>query len=218
MSWRKPTPKQSRLLREYAQRTSLHTVATVKRDRKYFRIEIAGDFRRGCELVTDIALVAQTRTTSPGDESAGGLKLAMTDKKHFGASLLHATGPAGHIEQLAQLARDNGFELKPDGLYRRKTLVASATENDPYEALDLQFIEPELREGRDENRTGSKTQAAETCPRRGSARHLHCHTTASDGIETLESMAEATRERGFERRGSFAVSALCRRLVPRRDY
>jgi DNA polymerase (family 10) len=176
-----------------------HAIATVKRDHpEYSRIEIAGDFRRGCELVTDFALVAETKTTSAGDEPAGGLKLAVTDKKHFGASLLHATGSAGHIEQLAQLARDIGFELKPDGLYRGKKLVASATENDIYEALDLQFIEPELREGRDEIARAAKHKLPKLVRDQDLHGILHCHTIASDGTETLETMAEATRERGFE--------------------
>jgi DNA polymerase (family X) len=176
-----------------------HAVATVKREHpKYSRIEIAGDFRRGCELVTDFALVAETKTPLPADEPAGGLKLAVTDKKHFGASLLHATGSADHIEQLAQLARTKGFELKPDGLYRGKKLAASKAEIDIYEALDLQYIEPELREGRDEIARAANRTLLPLVSDKDLHGVLHCHTTASDGTETLETMAEATRERGFE--------------------
>ena len=89
----------------------------------------------------------------------------MTDKKHFGASLLHATGSAEHLEQLRKLASDKGFELKPDGLYRGRKLIASATEKDIYEALGLQFIEPELREGRDEIAESRKEQPAKACAR-----------------------------------------------------
>jgi DNA polymerase (family X) len=129
-----------------------HAIAALKQDHpEYSRVEIAGEFRRGCELVTDFALVAETKTPSAGNEPAGALNLTVTDKKHFGASLLHATGSAGHIEQLAQLARDSGFELQTDGLYRGEKLVASKAESDIYKTLDLQFIEPELREGRDES-------------------------------------------------------------------
>jgi DNA polymerase (family X) len=176
-----------------------HAVATVKREHpEYSRIEIAGDFRRGCELVTDFALVAETKTPLPDDEPAGGLKLAVTEKKHFGASLLHATGSLDHIEQLVQLARAKGFELKPDGLYRGKKLVASKAENDIYEALDLQYIEPELREGRDEIARAANRTLRALVSDKDLHGILHCHTTASDGTETLETMAEATRERGFE--------------------
>ena len=122
----------------------------------------------------------------------------MTDKKHFGAILLHATGSARHLEQLAKLAADKGFALKSDGLYRGKKLVASATENDIYDALGLQFIEPELREGRDEMKLAAKRSLPQLVGDKDLHGILHCHTTASDGTETLETMAEATRKRGFE--------------------
>ena len=103
--------------------------------------------------------------------ASGGLKLAVTDKKHFGASLLHATGSAEHVEQLGQLASDKGFELKTDGLYRGRKLIASTTEEDIYEALGLQFIEPELREGRDELQKAAKTWPAKACARQRPSRH-----------------------------------------------
>jgi DNA polymerase (family X) len=176
-----------------------HAVVAVKQAHpEYSRVEIAGDFRRGCELITDFALVAETKTAATADDRSGELKLTVTDKKHFGASLLHATGSADHLERLEKLARDKGLDLKPDGLYRRKKLVASATEKEIYEALDLQFIEPELREGRDEIARAAKHKLPKLVRDKDLHGIVHCHTTASDGTETLETMAEATRTRGFE--------------------
>ena len=61
-----------------------------------------------------------------------------------------ATGSAEHLEQLQQIANEKGLDLKADGLYRGRKLIASATEEDIYQASGMQFIEPELREGRDE--------------------------------------------------------------------
>jgi len=176
-----------------------HAVAAVKDEHpEYSRFEIAGDFRRGCELVTNLAIVAQANNSSKPANSTGGLEIAVTDKKHFGASLLHATGSADHLEQLAKLAADKGFALKPDGLYRGRALVASASENDIYDALGLQFIESELREGRDELKLAAKRSLPELVGDEDLHGILHSHTTASDGTETLETMAEATRKRGFE--------------------
>jgi DNA polymerase (family 10) len=117
-----------------------HAAATVKQEHpEYSRVEIAGDFRRGCELVTNLAIVALANNPSKAGNFSGGLELVVTDKKHFGASLLHATGSAVHLEQLVGLAAGKGFALKSDGLYRGKKLVASATENDIYDALGLQY-------------------------------------------------------------------------------
>jgi hypothetical protein len=59
--------------------------------------------------------------------------------------------------------------------------------------LDLQFIEPELREGRDEIKRAAKRELPNLVVDKDLHGILHCHTTASDGTETLETMAEATR-------------------------
>jgi DNA polymerase (family 10) len=174
-----------------------HAAATVKKEHpEYSHIAVAGDFRRGCELVADLALVAQGTTSN--EREGLGLRIVISDKKHFGASLLNATGSARHIEQLRELASEKGFELRADGLYRGRALIAAASEEDIYAALDLQYIEPELREGRDEIERAA-VRILPTLVRDKDLRGiLHSHTTASDGTETLEGMAEATRKRGFE--------------------
>ena len=174
-----------------------HAVESVKQTHpEYSRVEIAGDFRRGCELVSDLAIVAQGKAAA--ELEASSLKLTVSDKKHYGASLLHATGSAEHLEQLKEIASAKGFDLKADGLYRGKKLVAAASEADIYGALGLQFIEPELREGRDEIKRAARNKLPELVSDESLRGIVHSHTTASDGTETLEAMAEATRKRGFE--------------------
>jgi DNA polymerase (family 10) len=174
-----------------------HAVASVKREHpEYSRVEIAGDFRRGCELISDLALVAQAKEAAEIESTS--LKLTVSDKKHFGASLLTATGSQEHLEQLKAYAAEKGFDLKPDGLYRGRKLVASVTEEAIYEALGLQFIAPELREGLGEIGRAAKKQLPTLVRDEDLHGILHSHTTSSDGTETLEVMAEATRKRGFE--------------------
>jgi DNA polymerase (family X) len=163
------------------------------------RVTIAGDFRRGCELVADLALVAEA--ARPDDASAtaapSGLKVLVADKKHFGATLLHATGSTEHLEQLRALANDKGMKLEAQGLRKGRRLVA-AKEEDIYDALGLPFIEPELREGRGEIERALKGSVPKLVSDRDLHGILHCHTDASDGTETLETMANATRKRGFQ--------------------
>jgi DNA polymerase (family 10) len=81
--------------------------------------------------------------------------------------------------------------------------VRCATEEEVYERLGLEWIPPELREGRGEleaARVGGDGLSG--LPRlvteediRGD---LHCHTTLSDGRQTLEQMAEEAQRRGWE--------------------
>ncbi|WP_420737981.1 PHP domain-containing protein [Bradyrhizobium japonicum] len=174
-----------------------HAAQTVKQKHpEYTRVEIAGDFRRGCELVSDLALVAQA--TRPAEIDSASLKVVVTDKKHYGAYLLDATGSAEHLEQLKTFAAEKGFDLKRDGLYRGRKLIASASEQDIYEALGLQFVQPALREGRGEITQAAKRKIPALVRDKDLRGILHSHTTASDGTETLEAMADATRKRGFE--------------------
>ncbi|TKV77721.1 DNA polymerase/3'-5' exonuclease PolX [Bradyrhizobium elkanii] len=163
------------------------------------RVTFAGDFRRGCELVADLALVAvaQTAADRPAAVASGGLKVHLTDGKHFGATLLHATGSARHIDELRVLADRKGMKLESDGLRKGRHLI-SAKEEEIYDALDLPFIEPELREGRGEIELARKGRLPKLVTDGDLHGILHCHTDASDGTETLETMALATRKRGFQ--------------------
>lgn len=163
------------------------------------RPTVAGDFRRGCELVGDLAIVAEgpVGETKPVRTGSGGLQVHVTDRKHFGAALLHATGSAEHLEQLRALAETKGMKLETDGLRKGRRLIA-AKEEDIYAALGLPFIEPELREGRGEIDRALSGQLPKLVTDTDLHGILHCHTDASDGTETLEMMAKATRRRGFQ--------------------
>ena len=79
-----------------------------------------------------------------------------------------------------------------------RKLVAGKSEEDIYAALGLPFIEPELREGRGEielAQSGKLPQLVTDGDLRGI---LHAHTDRSDGVDTLEVMAKATRAAGYE--------------------
>jgi DNA polymerase (family 10) len=163
------------------------------------RVTIAGDFRRGCELVGDLTIVAEatkaSKTSKPSP--ADGLQIRLSDRRHFGATLLFATGSAAHIEQLRTLAGEKEMRLEADGLHKGRTLIAG-DEADIYRALGLPFIDPEPREGRGEIELALKGKLPKLVTDEDLRGILHCHTDASDGTETLETMAKATRQRKFE--------------------
>jgi DNA polymerase (family X) len=165
------------------------------------RFTPAGDFRRGCELVGELAVVAQAPALETGQavlRGGGALSVHLTDKAHYGAAVLFATGSQTHLEALQALARERGMTLTPDGLKRGRKTIAAKSEAEIYAALGLPFIPPELREGRDEiarARKGDLHRLVEDGDLRGI---LHAHTDASDGVDTLEVMADATRARGYQ--------------------
>jgi DNA polymerase (family 10) len=73
-----------------------------------------------------------------------------------------------------------------------------ASEHEVYGLLGMQYIEPELREDRGELEaalSGALPNLIEVSDLRGD---LHCHTTASDGTGSIEQMAMAARDAGYE--------------------
>jgi DNA polymerase (family 10) len=116
------------------------------------RVVAAGDSRRGCELVRDLAIVAEapaggeTHVLEPNDE----VRLWVTEAGRYGPALLAATGSGAHVTGLQEIAAQKGLRLDGSGLYRNGRLVPRRTEEQVYRALGLAFVPPELREGRGE--------------------------------------------------------------------
>lgn len=164
---------------------------------KFRRIAPVGDFRRGSELVSNLAVIAEVPSGDTKLLKQGDLSIHLTDKNRYGITQLFATGAQAHLDQLVEYAKRKGMHLSRDGLRVGKRVVA-ADEDDIYRTLGLPFIEPELREGRGE----IELAAADKLPKLVSDRDLrgilHCHTDRSDGVATLEQMAEAARQRGYE--------------------
>ena len=162
------------------------------------RITPAGEFRRGCELVSDLSLVVEAPGADGGTIRSGSyLQIHLTDLAHYGATLLRATGSAKHLEQLETLAKRKGLTLDAMGLHRGRKLIAR-NEEEIYAGLGLPFIEPELREGTDEVALAMKHALPKLVTDQDLRGILHAHTDLSDGVDTLEVMAEATRARGYQ--------------------
>ena len=165
------------------------------------RVTPAGDFRRGCELAGDLSLVAEVRKLPNGPQTitAGGqLTAHLTDAAHYGITLLLATGSDAHLAALRALAAERNMILDEKGLRRGGKLVAAASEDSIYKALRMQPVPPELREGRDEVPRALAGTLPELVTDADIAGILHAHTDRSDGVDTLETMAEATLSRGYQ--------------------
>jgi DNA polymerase (family 10) len=163
-------------------------------------IVAAGELRRGCELVSDLALVAEIpdaaeiRAIALNDQ----VKLWLANRSRYGVALLIATGSKGHTDGLKTRARELGLELDEHGLRREGQPVACETEAQVYEALHLPYIEPELREDGREIQLAISGQIPTLVSDEDIRGLLHCHTDFSDGGNTLEEMAAVTRELGYE--------------------
>ena len=163
-------------------------------------VHIAGDLRRGCELIRDLALVATFKHIEgdPYVRKSGDIAVHYTDAARGGAALLFATGSKAHLSALKKLANGKNMQLSSSGLFKNGKCIAAESERAIYKALGLAFIEPELREGADEIALARRKRLPKLVTQQDIRGILHAHTDLSDGVNTLEEMAEAVRQRGYE--------------------
>ena len=185
------------------------------------RLQIAGSLRRGKETVGDLDFIAAADNPSPVVDAfttapfvndvvaAGEVKATIMTKWGVQADLLvvkpefianalqHFTGSKEHNIALRGIAREQGFKISEHGIHCDGQVTAPATEEELYRQLGMSYIPPELREGRGEieaAQSGVLPNPLEVDDIKGD---LHVHSEWSDGVNTLEELAQSARERGY---------------------
>lgn len=183
---------------------------------------VAGDVRRRAEVVRDLAIVLVAEGPAaeifarlgqvPGiseiagqDERRATLRFAggaaahvvVTTPANLGAVLVQSTGAEGHLAELAAWARQRGFALDGAALWRGSTFVPTPDEAAFYAALELPVIPPELREGLGEVAAAAGGLLPVLVEQGELQGFLHCHSTYSDGSNTVAELAAACRDAGY---------------------
>jgi DNA polymerase (family 10) len=188
------------------------------------RVELAGSARRWTDTCKDLDIVAASadpealidafaalpaveELVSRGDAGAKAVThqgvsvdFRVVGLDSFGSLLQHFTGSGRHNEALRTAAVKQGLHVSEYGILDDATGDSEpfADERAVYERLGMAYVEPELREDRGEleaARAGTLPKLIELSDIRGD---LHCHTTASDGHQTVLEMARAAQARGYE--------------------
>src|SRR5918999_527776 len=188
------------------------------------RVEIACSARRWTDTCKDLDLVATAADPEALAEGFGELPLIgevhstgsagaravthtgmsvdlrIVPPESFGNLLQHLTGSKQHNEALRTDAVRRGLHVSEYGVLDDSTgqTHACATEEEVYELLGMQYIPPELRENRGELKAAREGTLPELVTVQDIRGELHCHTTLSDGRNSLEQMARMALERGYE--------------------
>jgi DNA polymerase (family 10) len=188
------------------------------------RVELAGSARRMTDSVKDLDVIATARdplalaqaaaaleliesAQTPGDAGVRlrthtGLKvdLRIVEPDQFGNLMQHFTGSKEHNMALRDAAVRKGLHVSEYGVLDDATGVTHrcAREREVYALLGLEYIEPELRENRGELEAAARDALPALIGYGDLRGDLHCHTTASDGTASIEEMAKAARDAGYE--------------------
>jgi DNA polymerase (family 10) len=186
------------------------------------RAEAAGSFRRCKETVGDLDLliIADNATeamrrfvsyedvaqvTASGETRASvilknGLQVdaRVMPADSYGAALVYFTGSKAHNIAIRRIAQERGLKINEYGVFRSNRRVAGETEESVYTAVGLPWIPPELRENLGEIEAASQGKLPHLVELADLRGDLHAHSKASDGHDSVATMAEAAQRLGLE--------------------
>ncbi|GGH13595.1 DNA polymerase/3'-5' exonuclease PolX [Sphingobacterium alkalisoli] len=166
-----------------------------------YRVSFTGEFRRKCEILTNIELLSDAsadeiykaieklnneiilsedkRSISFKDENNFSFVVYSAPEDLYAKELVITTGSEKHLELIKQI---------------QTVVPALSSEEEIYRQLKLSYIEPELREGFDEVELAKVNQLPTLITFQDIKGTLHNHSTYSDGVHTLTEMARYSKE------------------------
>ncbi len=203
-------------------RTANEILTYLKNSREIEHISIAGSLRRKKEVVKDIDIIAGMEhpedimdvfvsykdvisVTGKGETKSSvvlrqgiNADLRIVTSKEYPFALHHFTGRREHNTKMRARAKRFGLKMNEYGLFREDdSIVRCGNEQEIFNALELDYIPPELREGMDEIEAAEKGEIPRLLESGDLKGILHVHSRYSDGMNTIEEMAQAVRKSGY---------------------
>jgi len=212
-----------RTLYSKAEEYAVPLIKYMRENKEVKKAEIGGSFRRKKETIGDLdILVAGDEAESISDhlksfenveevikegesrtsvllQSGLRVDLAIVKEKQFGSALQYFTGSKEHSIKLRERAAGRDLKLNEYGVFDADDKrIAGKTEDEVYECLGLEFIEPELRENNGEIKAAENGDLPKLINADDIKGDLHMHTTYTDGDHSIEEMAQAAIEAGHD--------------------
>lgn len=196
-------------------------VEFIRKYPKKAQVEIAGSLRRWKELVKDIDIVIGCESSEDLINYSKGFpylneiieegenvfsfysngirvdfKIVKPDE--FATALAHFTGSKEHNILMRKIAKEKGYKINEYGIFKGEDRIEIRTEQEFYDFFNMQYIEPELREGTNEIDIALEHKLPKLVSRDEIKGFLHVHTKWSDGVPSIEEMALEAKKLGYE--------------------
>jgi len=142
--------------------------------------------------LTKGSAIIQTETTPVQ------VDVRVVPQESFGAAAQYFTGSKEHNVRLREIAIKANLKLNEYGLFKGDRIVAGPVEEEIYQKLGLDYIEPLLREDRGEVEAAKTNSLPELIKAGDIKGDLHVHTIASDGDCDISEIARAAKEIGYK--------------------
>ena len=190
----------------------------IKSLKEVDEISLAGSARRRKETIGDIDILVVSKkpakvmdffTKLEGVEKVWGqgstkasirmkdgfdVDLRIVKKESYGSALQYFTGNKDHNIATRRIAIEKGLKLSEYGLFKGDKMIAGKTEEEVYKAIDLPYIEPELRENEGEIEAALKDDLPKLVKLEDIKGDLHCHSKL-DGVISSDNEENSIKER-----------------------
>ncbi len=177
---------------------------------------LTSDFRRFVETIREIRLVASADSDVSKElkrafmalqknnyfyfetENNIPVQIEICSHNNFFWRLHQSTGNDDYLLSFNKLFSDNGYDIGENELKKDGTTIALKNEEELYKLAGIQFVEPELREDPEIIELAKENKLQELICENDLKGMVHCHSTWSDGANTILEMALKSKELGFK--------------------
>jgi len=189
------------------------------------KIQPAGSLRRRAETIGDVDILVAARSGKQVTEAFTGAQFVrevlaagptkgsaivqtatcpvhvdvrVVPQESFGAASQYFTGSKQHNVRLREIAVKAKLKLNEYGLFKADKMIAGPIEEEIYQKLGLDSINPLLREDRGEVEAAKAHTLPELIDFEDIKGDLHVHTNASDGNAGISELAQAAKDLGYK--------------------
>ncbi len=154
-------------------------------------------------LVKDVLAKGDTKASVRTGERIQ-VDCRVLDEKSFGAALVYFTGSKNFNIKLRQMAIKKGLKVNEYGIFsatkrggRKEKFVCGRNEEEVFKTLGLEYIPPEIREDTGEIELAMHDKLPRLVEAADIKGDLHTHSSWSDGVNTIEEMAQEAKKIGY---------------------